>query len=301
MTEIPFLRALRRGPALLAGLGLVLAVLPAQDAAAQQAENSWIAGPTTAGLGDVAKIEVPNGYLFSDAEMTRKLMATMGNPPSGQELGLIAPAAEGANWFVVFEHNPVGYVSDDDRDEIDADAILKSISESTERANEERRSMGAQPIHVTGWSELPHYDPISNNLVWALEAQDEQGGQIVNYNVRLLGRRGYMSVTLVTDPADLTRHKPEVETVLAGFGYRDGHSYGEYVSGDKLAGYGLTALVAGGAGAAAAKLGLFAVVGKFLGKIWKLLVIAALFVATQIKRLIRALTGRSEPTTEGAE
>lgn len=298
MSNLFSLQSIRTPTAL---MSLTCLTLAATAVLAQDEASPWIAGPTTAQLGDVAKVEIPNGYLFAGAEATRQLMASMGNPPSGQEMGLIAPEAEDVDWFVVFEYNPVGYVSDEDYDEIDAKAILKSISDATEAANKERTKMGAPALHVTGWSESPHYDPASNNLVWALEAKDDGGDQIVNYNVRLLGRRGYMSVTLVTDPAQLSRDKPEVNTVLAGFGYQDGQSYGEFVSGDKLAGYGLAALVAGGAGAAALKLGFFAAIGKFLGKIWKLLAIGVLFLVSQFKRLARALTGRPEPAQETAE
>lgn len=282
----------------LAALALVCAVLALSPAAAtaQEEEISWVAGPTTVDLGDVARVELPEGYLFADGDATQRIMQAMGNPPSGQEKGLIAPAAEDKNWFVVFEYDPVGYVTDDDQDEIDADALFKSISDATEASNEVRAEMGASALHVRAWAESPHYDPGTNNLVWALEAANDAGNEVVNYNVRLLGRHGYMSVTLVTDLAMLTQDKPEIEAVLAGFSYEEGKRYGDYVSGDKLAGYGLAALVAGGAGAAAAKLGLFAVLGKFLAKAWKLLVVGAIAVGSFLKRIF----GGRRASTEGA-
>lgn len=283
---------------LAAATGLLLLfgtrLIAAQEAAP---EGSWIHGPATVTLGDdLAQLVVEEGYLFADAKTTRQLLKTMGNPPSGQEMGLIAPASEEKSWFVVFEHAPVGFVKDDDQDKIDAGALLASIREATEAANEERREMGVEELHVTDWSEPPHYDQASHNLIWALAAVDDRGGQIVNYNVRLLGRKGYMSVTLVTEPGQLAQTKPAVERVLANFSYKPGNRYAEYVAGDKLAGYGLAALVAGGAGAAAAKLGLFAVIGKFLAKGWKLIVVAVVGLGAALRRL---LGGRKTATSMG--
>ena len=94
-----------------------------------------------------------------------------------------------------------------------------------------------------------------------------------------------MSVTLVTDSHTLTMDKASVEAVLAGFSYNQGSRYMDFVPGDEMAGYGVAALVAGGAGVAAAKLGLFAVLGKFLAKMWKLVIVGVAALGAGIKRL----------------
>lgn len=188
----------------------------------------------------------------------------------------------------------MGYIADDDKDEIDADAILEFISEGTEASNTYRVDNGFSPLHVVGWFEPPRYDEQTHNLVWALNAQDESGESSINYNVRLLGRNGYMSATLVTDPTSLAADKPEVEALLAGYQYTEGKRYAEFRDGDKLAGYGLTALLAGGAGAAAVKLGLLGKLGKLLAKAGKLLVLAFLAVVAFIKKIFSAVFGRRE-------
>ncbi len=270
-------------------------------AAAAESEGAlppgWRPGPFVAELGDqIAQVEVPSGYNFLDAETTRTLMEAMGNPSDGSEVGLIAPNDENKNWFIVFEHQPVGYVEDSDQDEIDAAALLENISKATEAANEYRRENGGGELHVVGWQIAPHYDSASHNLQWALEAADESDNRITNYNVRLLGRKGYMSVTLVTGAGQLEADRPEVESVLAGFTYVDGNRYGDFKEGDKLAGYGLTALVAGGAGVAAAKLGLFAVLGKFLGKAWKVLLLGIAALGAMVKRMVGGK--RADPSSE---
>lgn len=255
---------------------------------------NWLRGPATAQLGDgLASIQVPEGYLFADKEETQKFMQMNGNPPTDQELGLLTPADDAKTWFVVFSYDEVGYVKDDDKDEIDADAILDSVREGTEAANEERKKMGSDPVEVVGWFEKPHYDSSSHNLVWAIEGKSKEGG-VVNYDVRLLSRRGYVSAKLITDPQALAADLPHVQALLGGFSFNEGNRYAEWKAGDKVAEYGLAALVAGGAGAAALKLGLFAQIGKLLAKGWKLVVVGFAALASWVKRLF----GKKEEETQ---
>lgn len=267
----------------LAAISLVL--VPA-EIEAQEPDFEWKEGPGDFELGrGVATVSLGEGFVFAGAKDTREIMELMGNPPSGLEAGLVMPADENRNWFLIFEYNPVGYVSDDDSHAIDADAILKDIRRGTEQANKTRKKQGFPTLEVLGWYEDPSYDRNTHNLVWALEGRDEGGESFVNYNTRLLGRKGFMSVTLVTDTQTLTMDKASVEAVLAGFSYNQGSRYMDFVPGDEMAGYGVAALVAGGAGVAAAKLGLFAILGKFLAKMWKLVILGVAGIGAGIKRL----------------
>lgn len=261
-------------------------------ARADQPQIRWVRGPQTVDLGREASLGLGEGYVFADANDTRKLMEVMGNTVTRHEVGLVAPRAQDEDWIVVFEYHPVGFVKDDEKDEIDKDAILEGIREGTEQANEIRKGKGIPALHVTGWYEEPHYDPGTHNLVWALLAKDDGGSEVVNYNMRVLGRHGYMSVTLVDEPAKLAASKPEVERVLASFAYKQGKSYAEFVPGDKVAEYGLAALVAGGAGAAAVKLGFFGWLLKVLAKGGKALVLLVVAFLAGLKRLLSGLASR---------
>jgi uncharacterized membrane-anchored protein len=143
-----------------------------------------------------------------------------------------------------------------------------------------------------GWYEEPHYDQKTHNLVWALKAKDDNGEEVVNYNMRVLGRDGYMSITLVDDPAKLALSKPVAERTMQGFSYKSGKTYAEFRPGDKIAQYGLAALIAGGAGAAAVKLGLFAALWKFIAKGGKALVLLIVAAIAGLRRAIAAAFGR---------
>jgi len=65
-----------------------------------------------------------------------------------------------------------------------------------------------------------------------------------------------MSVNLVADPEELEAAAPACTKLLAGFSFNRGNTYAEFRKGDKIAKYGLTALITGGAAAVAIKSGL---------------------------------------------
>lgn len=107
---------------------------------AEVGKISWEHGPTLSRLGTQAQLNVPKGFLFADSEGSRKFMELTQNIPSGREVGVLAP--EGLKWFVVFEFDATGYIKDDEKHSLDADAMLKSIQSATEKGNEERRRRG---------------------------------------------------------------------------------------------------------------------------------------------------------------
>jgi uncharacterized membrane-anchored protein len=160
--------------------------------------------------------------VFADANDTRIIMEANQNPLTGREMGFVAPANE--NWFAVFEFDDVGYVKDDEKDSLDADALLDSIKQGTEAGNKERLKRGWAIMTIVGWEQQPRYNETTHNLEWAVRAQSE-GESVVNHNTRLLGRGGVMEVTLVTDPATLTETLPKFKKMLAGFEVKQGHRY----------------------------------------------------------------------------
>jgi uncharacterized membrane-anchored protein len=232
-------------------------------------------GPATGDLGTAAQVRVPAGFVFANGNDTRVIMEKMQNPTSGKEMGFLAPAAE--DWFAVFEFDPVGYVKDDEKGSLDADALLESIRAGTEAGNRERARRGWPALTVIGWETPPRYNEQTHNLEWAVRAESE-GQPVVNHNTRLLGRGGVMEVTLVTNPTTLGETLPKFRTMLAGFDFVQGQKYSEFRAGDKMAAYGLTGLIAGGGVAVAAKSGLF----KWL---WKGIVAAVVGVGALVKKL----------------
>ena len=251
--------------AVLAFLIILCVSLGAQqdsEAAKVMGSVKWKQGPCSASLGNVADIRVPLGYMFAGSSDTIKIMDVMGNIPSKQELGLLAPGT--FDWFVVYEFDDVGFVKDDEKNSLDADALLKNIQRGTEEANKIRKKRGFPAMLNIDWVTQPYYDETTHNLEWAIQGEDDKGGTFVNHNTRLLGRKGMMVVTLVADPESIATVLPDFKASLKDFTFKAGNTYAEFRQGDKLAGYGLTALVAGGAAAVAVKTGLFKYIGKFI-------------------------------------
>jgi uncharacterized membrane-anchored protein len=273
---------------------LVLVLTPLALRAQEPLPLDWQEGPQTVSLGSIAELQLESGYIFLDAKDTRTLMEDMGNTTDGTELGLVTATDEDATWFVIFEERNVGYVRDDDKDDIDADALLASIREGTEQANKVRAERGISALHVVGWQEAPRYDEASNNLTWAILGRDDDGGDVVNFNVRLLGRRGYVSATLVDDATRVVLARPHLDRVLGSFSYKTGNRYAEFREGDKIAKYGLAALVVGGAGAAAAKTGLLAGLFKLIAKGGKAVILLVVGALAAIRKILGALFGGGE-------
>lgn len=261
------------------------------DPAVQQAmrlyqQIEWITGPVDANIGTNATIHVPEGYKLTGQAGSQIWNQLTQNPPD-QTLATLMPKSE--EWITAFSFDNVGYVKDDEKTELDADAIFESMREGTEASNQYRTAQGWDAIHMESWIVEPKYDDATNHLVWAFRLRDDSSGLSANYSMRLLGRRGVMNVLVAAEESKMQEAVDATNTILEGFSYKAGDGYGEFTSGDKVAEYGLTALIAGGGLVAAAKMGLLAKLGKF----FKVIVIAVIALCSGIWKLITG-RGRSE-------
>jgi uncharacterized membrane-anchored protein len=248
---------------------------PATELWSNYENVTWQKGPYLGELGINAQVTVPEGYVFAGARDTRTIMEMNHNPLTGKELGFVAP--DGENWFAVFEFDEVGYVKDDEKASLDANAILDSIKAGTEEGNKERTKRGWPTMTILGWEQQPRYNETTHNLEWAIRAVSN-GAPVINHNTRMLGRGGVMEVTLVTDEQSLNETLPKFKAMLQGFNFKEGHRYAQFRAGDKTAAYGLTGLIVGGTTVALVKSGVF----KWL---WKALVAAAVGISALVKKL----------------
>jgi uncharacterized membrane-anchored protein len=262
----------------------------------------WQKGPTTARLAGIAEIRIPEGVMFTDKAGAQKLLELTHNLPNGDEVGALVSQHEGEEWYVIFEFQELGYIKDDEREQLDSEKLLASMKQGTEEANEERKKKGWPAFHVTGWERAPFYDTQTHNLTWAIRGRGDSGSSAVNHSVRLLGRKGVMSAELVVAPSEYAQSVSTFDSLLTGFSFREGSRYADFRQGDKIAAYGLTALILGGAGVAATKLGFFAKSWKVLLAVLialkKLLILVFVAIAGLLKKLWNFFTNkRSEETT----
>jgi uncharacterized membrane-anchored protein len=257
------------------------------EAAWKAAGEAMQPGPATITLRDQAQINLPEGYSFIPPKEGAVLMSTMGNQTDENFLGLIFPQSE-AEWFVTVDFDPAGYIKDDDAKDWDADELLQNLKDGTEAANEHRESIGVTPIEVTRWIEKPTYEASTHRLVWSAEIKDkgssgEDAG--INYNTYVLGRDGYVSLNLVTSVAEVEAHKPAAQELLAAVNFNEGKRYGDFnASTDKVAAYGLAALVGG---LAAKKLGLLATLGVLAVKFGKVIFIGVAALGAGVAKFFK--------------
>jgi uncharacterized membrane-anchored protein len=183
-----------------------------------------------------------------------------------------------ADWGAVITYEDSGYVSDDDAESTDYDALLSDMQESTRRNNAELSRQGYATVVLTGWAETPNYDAANHRLNWAKDLlfSSSDGVHTLNYDMRMLGRGGVLSVNFVGSADALDAIRAVAPQVLAIPEFNEGSRYTDYQKGDKTAGYGVAALITGGVAVAAAKkIGLLGVALLFLKKGW--IIVIALF------------------------
>lgn len=261
-------RRLSAAVALVGGLLIAgAAIAQGKPASERQPERkfNWTQGPNKVAVGHEISLDLPADYIYLGGQQAKDLMVSMGNFQNEQLLGVVADRND-TSWFALLEYIPDGYVKDDEK--IDADDLLKSYKEGTEEANKERVQKGFHALHVDGWETPPSYDKTQHRLTWALRARSD-AGLSVNYDTRVLGRRGYLSLVLLTGAETFAQNKVHANKLLDVTKFDQGARYEDFdkSKGDKVAEYGLTGLILGGAGLGAAKLvklGLFAKFGKFL-------------------------------------
>ena len=237
---------------------------PAQPSAqdnlwAQIEKLDWKLGPNQGDIAGTATIVVPKGSAFLSSAGTRRFLELQGN--LGVDDGYTFAPGD-ISWFSVFTFDPSGHVADEEK--IDPDELLAILKKDNAERNEERKKRGLETLVLEDWFVAPHYDIQTKRLEWGTRLRQPSGGVTVNYSIRLLGRTGVMSALLVSDPTSLDQDIKSFKTALAGFDFNSGQKYSEFRTGDKVAEYGLAALIVGGAAAAAAKSGAFKFLGKFL-------------------------------------
>ena len=257
----------------------------AQNAAAQQEIEAAMKaayaaaqeGPADVKLGDQAVVHLPESMFFVPRIQADRLMAAYGNGKDPSLLGVVMPKSDDDDWVITVNFDKAGYIKDDDAKNWNVSELLDSLRDGTEESNVERKKRGFPELVMDGWVEAPKYDSSTQRLVWSVavkhKGETANDNPTVNYNTYALGRDGYITLDLITQKNLVPKDKTAVLTLLDNLKYVEGKRYADFNSStDKVAEYGLAALVAG---VAAKKLGLFAVIAAFLAKFAKVGILAA--------------------------
>ena len=234
--------------------------------------------------GGKVEINVPAGFKFLNKEKSQYVLTTLwGNPPenANNTLGMIFPEnsdpfADSSYAFII-EFEDIGYVKDDDAEKIDYNEMMKGMQEGEKETNEERAKQGYAGIHLIGWAQQPFYDKKNKVLHWAKEIRfdDQEGGHTLNYEIRILGRHGVLSLNAVCKMSELPVVKADISKVLHMATFTQGNTYFDFdPKVDNVAAWSIGGLVAG---KLLAKVGFFAILLKYLAAGWKFIAIG--FVA----------------------
>lgn len=233
--------------------------------------------------GGIGELTVPRGFRYLDSAQSRRVLVQLWHNPSQECLGMLfpttnAPMAE-HSWAYTIEYDALGHVKDDDADDIKYDELLEEMQNDTRENNAAREKAGYKPVYLMGWAANPYYDKATHALHWAKSLRfGSNPDTTLNYNVRLLGRKGVLVLNAIGEPREMPEIKASIPGLLAGVTFARGQQYADFDSGlDEVAAYSIGGLVAG---KVLAKVGLFAVILKF----WKLGLLALAGAWAGIKR-----------------
>ncbi|MFY8129268.1 MAG: DUF2167 domain-containing protein [Chitinophagaceae bacterium] len=201
----------------------------------------------------IATLNVPKGFKFINKEQANYIITKLwGNPTQNGVLGLLVPNNSsvliGAGYAFVVSYDPMGYVKDDDAGKINYDDLLKEIKKDEQKENEERLSLGFSSMNIVGWAQKPFYDSKRKILHWAkeFEINNDTANHSLNYDIRILGRKGILSLNAVGSMKDLEDVNKDIESVLAMAQFTEGNKYENFDSSiDEVAAWTIGGLVAG--------------------------------------------------------
>jgi len=155
--------------------------------------------------------------------------------------------------------------SDEDASKTDYDEILQGMQADTEESNKWRAENGYESVDLIGWAETPYYDQEKRVLYWAKELRfGENPEHQLNFNIRVLGRKGVLVQNFVARMDQIERVKADLPAVIEMTSFNEGNQYADFdPSIDKVAAVGIGGLVAG---KVLAKTGFLAIALVFLKK-----------------------------------
>lgn len=271
---------------------------PAFTRAELDAFFAWHTGEILLGNG-FARLRLGPEFRYLEPDEAKRVLEELwGNPPGEPTWGMVFPADLGPFdeecWAVVLRYEAEGHVADDDAAEIDYDELLASMQSGAREENEARAAAGFGTLEIVGWAERPHYDAAQHELFWAKELQfSDAPVRTLNYDVRLLGRKGVLSMNAVADMDALDVVRRGMAELLGSVEFTEGNRYEDFDSSvDQLAAYGIGGLIAG---KLALKAGLFKGLLALLVASKKLVLVALVALAALARRFL----GRKRPEAGG--
>lgn len=233
---------------------------------------------------DLATLKVPDQLMYLGTEQSKQVLTDVwNNPPQESLIGMMIPKGTSvlndSTYAILISFEREGFVEDDDAEDLDYEELLETMQEDASASNVERQRLGYPTIDIIGWANPPYYDAATKKLHWAKELSfDGDTAHVLNYNVRILGRRGYLEMNFIGGLYLLDQIKADMPAILESVEFNDGHRYADFNPDlDEVAAYGIGGLIAG---KVLAKVGFFALILKF----WKIIAVGAVGLFAGFRR-----------------
>ena len=239
-------------------------------------------------------LNVPEGFVFLGPYDSKHLLVDYWGNPEDRLNGVLGTMVKGdAGIFYnvetayVVSYDNCGYVSDKDAISIDYDALLKDMQEGVEEEN--KNNPTGQRWELLGWGWHPTYDNQKKVLAWSKHYRIDGEQEVLNYDVRVLGKAGFVVITAVASPDAKGQLMADNAAIINSVNYNDGFRYSDFnPETDHVAEWTIGGLIAG---KVLAKAGVWAILAKFS----KIIIIAVIgFFAAIRKRLARWLGFRKD-------
>ena len=241
-----------------------------------------------------AKLTVPDGFRYLDKQQSIYVTSELwNNPVDSAVLGMLVPSNRGVlddkGWAFVITYADIGYVKDDDAADINYDDLLKEMKEDVDATNTERVKLGFEKVNLIGWAATPFYDKQLSTLHWAKEVKfGESPSNTLNYNLRILGRKGMYNLNAVASMGEMSEVKTNIDKIIRCLEFNEGNKYSDFrVDTDNVAAWTIGGLVAG---KVLAKVGFFALIAKF----WKLIALACVSMGAGLLKYFKRRKGENE-------
>ena len=181
-------------------------------------------------------------------------------------------------------YDNTGYVKDDDASSIDYNELLGQIKEAC--LTENKNLPEEQRMELVDWAVAPRYIQSEHVLVWAkLFRMTADASQVVNYDMRILGKAGLISINAVVSQNDLQEVQDKETAVIHSINFDNGYRYEDFDSSkDKVSDWTIGGLIAGGI---LAKSGILAKLGVFLLKFWKIATVGVVAALAGVRKFFK--------------
>lgn len=172
-----------------------------------------------------------------------------------------------------------GYIKGDDWSQVDPNEFLKELKSASIENNKERLKNGYNIVQDIRWHIKPEFNKDLGYVYYSLIVTYDDGSETFNSTAMVLGREGYTDLTFVFKENIAHLMPNEIDKVVQNFDYNSGVQYSDFKAGDKVAAYGVGALVAGSLGIKGlAKTGALVAIAAFAKKLWFIILLPFIFL-----------------------